>query len=211
MSTPGGWLKQLTVRRTLARFAILFERIWPAVWPPLGVAGLFVVLALLDIPAHLPVAWHVALLTGTGLVILALLVRGLRGLRVPDDAAADRRLEIASGLKHRPLAVLSDRPSQSDPAGDALWQAHLARAARQIRNLRVGVPRPGLARLDRRALRGGLLVGLIAAFVIAGEDAPSRLAAAVEPNLPRPPAAPQTELQAWITPPRYTRVWRPFF
>ena len=43
---------------------------------------------------------------------------------------------------------------------------------RQVRRLRVGLPRPGLARRDRRALRGGLVVALVAALVIAGADAP---------------------------------------
>ena len=43
MNAPGGeldrLLRRLAGRRALARFAILFERVWPALWPPLGVAG----------------------------------------------------------------------------------------------------------------------------------------------------------------------------
>ncbi|MGE0225744.1 MAG: DUF4175 family protein, partial [Acetobacteraceae bacterium] len=206
MSDKATWPRQLATRRVLARVAILFERVWPALWPALGVAGLFLLAALLDLPQRLPVAWHVALLTGTGLTIVFLLFRGLRGLRLPDTAAADRRLEIKSGLTHRPLSVLADRPSQADPAGTALWQAHLARTAAQIRRLRVGAPHPGLARIDPRALRGGLVVALIAAFVIAGGDALSRIAAAMQPNMPRPASAPGAELAAWITPPAYTRL-----
>ena len=54
MNTPGGdfdrLLRRLAGRRALARFALLFERIWPAVWPSLGVAGAFVCAALLDLP-----------------------------------------------------------------------------------------------------------------------------------------------------------------
>ena len=49
-------------------------------------------------------------------------------------------------------------------------------------------------------------LALVAALVIAGPDAPARLAAALEPTLPRTPGAPATELQAWITPPAYTRL-----
>jgi uncharacterized protein (TIGR02302 family) len=203
-------LRRLTGRRALARLAILFEHIWPALWPAIGVAGLFVCAALLDLPRLLPVWVHIGLLAVTALLILGLVVRGLHGIATPDDKAADRRLEVASGLSHRPLAVLTDRPSRGnqgpDVAAVALWQVHVARAVRQVRRLRIGLPRPGLARRDPRALRGALVVALVAAFAIAGEDAPSRLAQAMEPTLPRPAPPPATELQAWITPPGYTRL-----
>ena len=199
-------LSRLRSRRALARLAILFERLWPALWPPLGVAGLFICVALLDVPSVLPPWAHVALLAITGIAILVLLARGLRGLALPDGGAGDRRLELASGLRHRPLSVLTDRPASADGAADALWQAHVARALAEIRRLRVGLPRPGLARYDRRALRGALVLALIATLTIAGSDAPARLARAVRPNLPTEPSAPGTQLQAWITPPSYTRL-----
>jgi len=197
-------LRRLRGRREAARIALLFERIWPALWPPLGVAGLFVCLALLGVPRLLPPWAHTLLLAVTAVAVVILLLRGLRGLATPDDAAADRRLEIASGLRHRPLSVLADRPSSSNPAADALWTAHVARAVRQVRRLRVGVPRPGLARRDRRALRGGLVVALVAALVIAGSDGPARLADAMTPNLPIAPAPQAAQLQVWVTPPSYT-------
>jgi len=199
-------LRRLAGRRALARLTILFEHVWPALWPPLGVAGLFVCLALLDLPRYLPPAWHLALLGGTVAAIVLLAVRGLRSIRTPDDTAADRRLERASGLQHRPLAVLTDRPAQHDPAGVALWQAHLARTVRQVRHLHVGTPHPGLPRRDRYALRAALVVALIATFGIAGQDAPARLAAALQPTLPRLPEPTATQLQAWITPPPYTHL-----
>jgi uncharacterized protein (TIGR02302 family) len=211
MNAPGGdsdrLLRRLAGRRTLARIAILFERIWPALWPPLAVAGLFICAALLDLPRLLPPWLHIALLLVTPLVILALLLHGLWNIVAPDDRAADRRLELASGLPHRPLSVLTDRPSGGpDSASLALWQAHVMRAVRSVRQLRVGLPRPGLARRDPRALRAALLLALIAAAVIAGDDAPSRLAMALQPTLPRETPPPATELQAWITPPAYTRL-----
>jgi hypothetical protein len=70
MNAPGGdfdrLLRLLAGRRALARHAILFERIWPAVAAP-GVAGAFVCAALLDLPRLLPPWWHIALLAVTGL------------------------------------------------------------------------------------------------------------------------------------------------
>jgi uncharacterized protein (TIGR02302 family) len=199
-------LRHLAGRRTLARLALLFERVWPALWPPLGVIGLFLCAALLDLPRHLPPSLHVALLGVTAIALIVLLVRGFKDIDAPDAAAADRRLEVASGLRHRPLSVLTDRPAGRDEVNDPLWRAHVTRAIGQLRRLRVGIPRPGLARRDPRALRAGLLLSLIAALVIAGPDAPDRIAQAFSPNLPHAPAPPGTELQAWITPPAYTRL-----
>ena len=49
-------------RQTLSWLAIYWERLWPALWPVVGLLGLFVALALLDIPPHLPGWLHFALL-----------------------------------------------------------------------------------------------------------------------------------------------------
>ena len=205
-SASAGLPARLIAQRARARLVLLFESAWLAIWPALGVAGLFVIAALLDLPAMLPFLAHVALLAGVAAAVAVLLVFGLRHLRLPAPAEADRRLEQVSGLTHRPLATLTDRPAVSDPVGDALWRAHLARMAGQIQRLRVGMPHPGLPRRDRKALRLGLVVGLIAAFAIAGRDAPHRLMAAVQPAPPRIVITIVTpELRAWITPPHYTR------
>ncbi|MBV8526672.1 MAG: DUF4175 domain-containing protein [Acetobacteraceae bacterium] len=198
------FLEHLKTRRALARLAILFEYIWPALWPPLGVAGLFLCAALLNVPSAFPPQVHLAALLGVSGLLVGLLYRGLRGLRRPSDTTADRRLEQATGLRHRPLTALADQPAHADPATAAIWKAHLSRVYAELRRLRVGLPRPGLARRDPRALRGGLVVALIAALVIAGPDAPSRLTAALYPHWASSPPPPETKLQAWITPPAYT-------
>ena len=140
-------LRRLAGRRALARAAIVFERVWPAIWPPLGVAGLFVLVALLDLPRLLPPGVHLALLVLTGLTIAGLLVRGLAGIAAPDDNAADRRLELASGLTHRPLSVLTDVPAHQEASGLVLWRAHVARggAAGTAAARRVAASGPGAA------------------------------------------------------------------
>jgi len=199
-------LPRLAERRALARGAILFEQLWPALWPAAGLLGLFTCAALLDLPAMLPPWLHLAVLVAFGAGVIVLLARDLRGIRLPDDRAADRRLETRSGLIHRPLSVQTDRPAQTDSVSLALWQIHAARAHAQVGRLKVGLPQPGLARRDPRALRCGLLVCLLAALVIAGKDAPARLAAALDPSFPLAMGVPATELQAWITPPAYTNV-----
>ncbi len=209
-------MTNLTGLRFLARCALLFEAVWPALWPPLGVVGLFVCFALLDLPALLPIWAHLLLLAATALAIATLLFAGLRRVRLPDRKAADRRLETASGLSHRPLSVLSDRPATTDtdatgpdataPDVNALWHAHVARATRQIASLKIGPPRPGMARRDPRALRTAVILGMIVCATIAGRDAPGRLSAALHPSLTAFAPAPPPELRAWITPPSYTRL-----
>ena len=199
-------MKSLDKPRFLARAALLIEAVWPALWPPLGVAGLFLSIALLDLLPLLPPWAHAAVLAATVIAILVLLYRGLRRVRLPNQAAADRRLEASSGLSHRPLVALSDRPAQLDDDAAALWQAHLTRMSSQIKGLRVGIPRSDLPRKDKRALRAAVILGLVVCFTVAGRDAPSRVAAALHPGwTPLPPSIPP-ELRAWITPPSYTSL-----
>ena len=195
-------LRRLVRLRLRARAALLFERAWPAAWPPLGVLGLFLCVALLDLPRMLPPALHILLLAGFAIAFAWTLVRGVREIRLPSDAEADRRLERATGLRHRPLSVLTDRPAL--PGADGLWRAHVLRAVGQVGRLHVGLPRPGLAARDRRALRAGLLVALAAVLVIAGDDGRSRLARAFVPALASATPPAPTEVQGWITPPAYT-------
>ena len=69
-------LPGLRRRRAMARAVLLFERVWPVLWPPAGVIGAFFCAALLDLPAALPPMVHLLLLVATGLAAAGLLVRG---------------------------------------------------------------------------------------------------------------------------------------
>jgi uncharacterized protein (TIGR02302 family) len=200
LSPPPG----LAWRRLLAWAVLWFERLLPALLPAARVAGLFLIVALLDLLPSLPWWAHAGVLAGTGLAVLALLWRGLSRLVPPDATAADRRLEQDSGLTHRPLAALTDRPATNDPTSLALWRAHVARGLSRVRRLRLRWPHPGLAMLDLRALRHAVLLGLVVTLAIAGRDAPARLTAAFKPGLPPPGAAREMQIQAWVTPPSYT-------
>ncbi|WP_277751847.1 DUF4175 domain-containing protein [Dankookia rubra] len=201
---PAGLAAALRRRRRLARLALFWEAAWPRAWPVLGLLGLFLVVALLDLPQQLPGPLHILLLLGFAGLLGWAGWRAWRGFRLPDDAGAERRLERMSGLRHRPLAALSDRPSGTDPAGLALWQVHQQRAAAQIRRLRIGSPRPGLPARDPRALRAAVLLGVVAALTVAGTEAPERLRRAVTPAFAGPPPTPSLKLEAWVTPPGYT-------
>ena len=106
-------------RLYLARAALLWERVWPAMWPALGVAGVFAVLGLFDLLPRLPAALHAAVLAVLAAAFAAALVDARRSIAIPDRLAARRRLERASGLAHRPLAALADRPSTPLDAASA--------------------------------------------------------------------------------------------
>ncbi len=194
----------LTRRRRLARAALWWERAWPALWPALCLAGAGLLVALLDLPRLLSPSAHAVLLALFAIGMVALLWRGARRLSLPAAAEADRRLERRSGLAHRPLAALVDKPAAATAEQMALWRAHVARAASQLRRLRVGWPSPGLAARDLRAVRGALVVALVAAFGIAGSDAPHRLLRAVTPGFAAAPLPAPPRVEAWITPPSYT-------
>jgi uncharacterized protein (TIGR02302 family) len=197
-------LAPLSRRRRLARLALAWEAIWPAIWPALGVLGVFLTIALLGIPLLLPGWARMLVAAGFLAGFVVALRRGLRGFRWPGDDPADRRLERESGLDHRPLATLTDRPAGEDPVAQAVWQVHRDRVLSSVRRLRVGLPRPGLARRDPIALRAALGLSLLAALIIAGPEAPERLRRAFAGEVAMPAAPPPMRLEAWITPPAYT-------
>jgi uncharacterized protein (TIGR02302 family) len=193
-------------RLALARLALLWERLWPALWPALAVAGTALACALFDLPARLPPVLHWAFLVVAALLFAGALIRGLGRLRFPGRDAARRRIETASGLSHRPLAVLEDRLAggANDPASQALWQAHLARMAEAAKRLRVGAPAAGLLRRDPYALRAALGLALLLGAIDAGGDWADRIVRSLEPNFTFGPPAAGVALDIWVTPPEYT-------
>ena len=200
----GRALRRLGRLRARARAALLWESLWPRLWPVLGVVGVFLVLALSGFFLLLHPLPHLVLLAVLTAGLILAVLHGARGFAVPDEPAADRRLERASGLPHRPLAALHDRPAGGDATSLALWRVHQAREAARIRALRAGTPRPGLPARDPRALRTGLAVALVAALVAAGPEAPERLRRALWPATLPPAPGLAAQLEAWVTPPTYT-------
>ncbi len=197
---------RLAGRRAQARRILWIERVWPALWPAIAIVGAWVAVALFDVPSLLPTWWHLIVLAALATAIGGATWHGLRRVQRPTDAEVDRRLELASGVKHRPLVVLEDRPATVDPATARLWTAHKERAAAQVAQLRAGWPHPGIPQRDVRATRAALAVVLVAGLVVAGAEAPGRVLHSVWPGLPEGTAAPAPQLQVWLTPPTYTGV-----
>lgn len=200
--------RHLDRKIVFARAALLWERLWVALWPPLGVAGAFAALALFDLLPALPGWLHVAVLAGFAAAFAAVLWRARAVLAPPSEAAAERRLERVNALDHRPLATLRDRlaAGTGDAGTEALWRLHRRRLLRRLARLRVGLPSPGLPARDPLAVRALLFVVLVVAVAAAGRDAPSRMLRAVTPTIGAGNGAASVALDAWITPPAYTRL-----
>jgi uncharacterized protein (TIGR02302 family) len=186
----------------VARAFVGWERVWPALWPATGIAGLFIAAALFRLFTPLPWTLHAfvlaVLITGTGL--LAYL--NLRVFAFPEWSDGARRLERDSGLAHRPISEASDAllSGAGDAFAEELWHAHLRRRLAGILRLRLSPPRSGLARKDPRALRYVVLLLIAAGILVAGRNSLERLLGAFSSEGSGTNAA----LDAWIDPPAYT-------
>jgi len=188
-----------------AKFVLWIEALSLAAWPLLAAIAAILAIGLLGLPALLPAWLHIALLAAAAAGLGLLVTRGVAGFRRPADADAEHRLEQDSGLKHRPFASLRDLPSETaQPAQLHLWRLHQARARAAIAGVRLGPPRPLLAMHDPFALRAAALLVLISATIIAGPQAPGRLAAFLFPGLPDVFTTATPTIQAWLEPPAYT-------
>lgn len=190
-------------RVTLAWASLGVERFWPLLWPAGGVVGLFLILALANVFVYLPAWLHLIGLLGFAAAIAAAVLWSLRQTSVPTRDQAVRHLEQSSGLEHRPLSTLEDKPATGTDEDTArLWHAHRRWVLHHIDRLRVAWPRLSLAARDPHALRI-LLALVVAALAIANwSEVPGRLAAALSPGLAQG-NVPAT-FEAWITPPAYT-------
>ncbi|MGZ5889561.1 MAG: TIGR02302 family protein [Hyphomicrobium sp.] len=186
-----------------SRITLYFERLWPRLWLILGVAGLFLLVSLLNVWAHLPQPAHIALLAGFAMAALAAVIYAAR-VNYPGREEAVRRLERASGIPHRPASSYEDTitANAEDPRTSAIWQAHRARLAAAMARLRVGPPHPRTDRADPVALRALLLLGVVAVASLVGDSAADRLRSAFRFNSLA--ALASARLDAWVTPPSYT-------
>ncbi|MEX2453756.1 MAG: TIGR02302 family protein [Rhodospirillaceae bacterium] len=206
--TRRGLIRGLRGLLARARLSLAWEAVWPAVWPAAGIAGAFVALALLDIFQMLPAWFHTLFLAGFAAAFGFALYRAARTLTLPSRDDALRRIELASGLEHRPLEALQDRlpDGVTDPMTRALWEAHQRQMAQRIRNLRTGVPQPGLARRDPLALRFAVALMLVVGAVAAGPETVERLGRAFVPEFGSVGKMQEARLELWIAPPEYTRL-----
>lgn len=186
-----------------ARWALFWERLWPALATLATALGLFLAVSWLGLWLWLPpLARAAGLLLFIALTIAAAVPFFF--LRMPGAPDGLRRLDRSSGVVHRPATAMADTlaiPAQ-DPHALALWNAHLERARRAAASLKAGRPAPRIAWRDPYALRGLVLIACIATFFAAGGERFKRVAAAFDWHGVMVPA--NFRVDAWVIPPLYT-------
>lgn len=205
----GGRRDPLAGKLALAKAVLAWERVWPSLWLPICIAISFIALALIGVPTwigDLTYGWgHLALLMILAGLFLWSLRRGVVRWTPASHEDAVRRLERDSGLAHRPVSSLADRPADAgDRMGLALWEAHQKREAARLKGLKVSAPEPSMARLDKYGLRAGLALALVLGLAIAAGNPGQRIALAFQPDLRAPYGAAPPTLDVWIDPPAYT-------
>lgn len=202
-AAPLGRLERAVLR---AKAALIWEAAWPRLLPVLTVTGLFVALSWFGVWRMVPDLMRLAML---GLFAVALAYSLIRLLRfeLPEETTAVHRVEVRSGLDHRPASGLRDTLSEvsDDPAARALWAAHRKRLLSQMRDLRAGAPDPQMARRDPNAWRFVVPVLLAAAFFVANGEYVTRIGEAFNAVETPVPATVSARIDAWIDPPSYTR------
>ncbi|MCY4239989.1 MAG: DUF4175 family protein [Rhodospirillaceae bacterium] len=193
------------LRSGLSWLALTWEQLWPRFWVSVAIVILFAALVLFDVLPLLPGLLHAGVLAVFGIGFLFAAAWGFRRLRLPRRLAADRRLERTSGLEHRPLTTVRDAVAvgSGDAFSEAIWNLHQEKARAALENLRVGAPRPRVARRDPFALRGLAVIFLVLGLTVGWSDSSDRFARAFLPNFESGVTEPVT-VEAWFTPPDYT-------
>jgi uncharacterized protein (TIGR02302 family) len=188
---------------TRAKWVILWERLWPALASIATAVGLFLAVSWLGLWLWLPpMGRAVALFCFAVLTAAATLPAFF--LRVPTRHDRLRRLDVVSGLAHRPATAIADNMAtpENDAWSKALWRAHVEQALARVRNLRAGLPSPRLPVRDPFAFRALVLILAVATFFAAGGERGHRIAAAFDwQGVVLPP---NFRLDAWVSPPTYT-------
>ncbi len=190
----------------MARAALFWERLWPALWLPSAVLGAFLALSLLDILPQLPPWAHAAVLTIFAIALVTAIWRAFASLDLPEEAAGRRRLEVASELTHRPLSGIDDQLAlgSGDPVSRALWEAHRRRLAARLARLRVGWPAAGWGRTDILGVRAAIGLALVIGVAASWGEGFDRVARALSPDVAATAAGPGVTLDLWVNPPAYT-------
>jgi uncharacterized protein (TIGR02302 family) len=184
-----------------AEYAIAWERVWPHLARLLTLAGLFLTVSWAGLWLALPSLARTAglvLFAAAAIAVLWPLIR----FHWPTRTDALGRLDRGTGIRHRPATALSDTVTTRDPVALALWQESRARTLASLTRIRAGLPSPRLVIHDPWAVRGLVVIMMVAAYVAAGDERSLRVASAFDWNGVLAPT--NIRVDAWVTPPVYT-------
>ncbi|NWH08719.1 MAG: TIGR02302 family protein [Alphaproteobacteria bacterium] len=200
-----GFPFRVEARIWASRIALTGETVWPLLWPALGIIAVFTGLSLFEFWALVPAWAHASAIILSVMATLIALAYSFEDFVLPARADAIRRLERTNRLEHRPLIALEDRPAAPiDGAAAQLWRIHRQRMAERLKDLVIALPRSLMSGRDPNALRVLAALFVAAGLIASGSDAPRRFLAGFAPRLTGSATLPVT-LDAWITPPAYTR------
>ena len=84
----GAWRKRYRLFMELARASLTWERLWPRAWPAVGIAAVFVAVALMDWLPMLPFWLHSIILIGFAAAFGFMVRGGMAGFRAVDEQTA---------------------------------------------------------------------------------------------------------------------------
>jgi uncharacterized protein (TIGR02302 family) len=186
-----------------AWWTILWERLWPALASVAVAVGIFLTVSWAGLWLWLPPLGR-AIVLFVLVVLLAVAAVPLFRFRLPSTFDGLRRLDRASGLKHRPATAIADElaAGEQDQVSQALWRAHVEQALRAANELKAGTPRPRLYLFDPTAVRALVLLLVCATFFAASGERVKRITAAFD--WAGVVQAKNFRVDAWVTPPAYT-------
>ena len=186
------------------RAALLWERVWPALWPASAILGVFVAAGLFDLYSYMQWQFHTLLLLGAFSAAGYYLYKNFEHFVAPNWEDGARRVERDSTLEHRPITEQRDRIAAGvgDAYAEALWRAHVRAMLARIGKLRVNLPSPKLGERDPYYLRYAVVLLLVVGVAVAGSQWRSRIAFALSPDAGSDSGS--AALDAWINPPAYT-------
>src|SRR4051794_174708 len=186
-----------------AWWAILWERIWPALASIAVAVGVFLAVSWAGLWLVLPPLGR-AIALFVLILLLAVAAVPLFRFRLPSTFVGRRRLDRGSGFKHRPATAIADEiaAGEQDQVSQALWRAHVEQALRAANALKAGTPRPRLHLFDPVAVRALVVLLVCATFFAASGERVKRVTAAFD--WAGVVQAKNFRVDAWVTPPAYT-------
>ena len=196
-------LKGLAGPLRLTRIGMIAERATQAFWPFWSVCMLAIALVMLGVQDFISPRAAMLVAALFGLSAIWTLIYGLRLFRWPSQTEATARLD--NTLQGHPISALNDTQviGADDVASKAVWQAHLARMATQIKGAKPAPADLRVASKDPYALRYVAVLALLVALLF-GSISKVASVGDIATGQGGTTLATGPSWEGWIEPPAYT-------
>ncbi len=184
--------------------SVFAERFWASFWPALSVVFAFIGLAALRVFPWLGNGGHLALLLVFIVLFAVAALRFGAKFQRPSMKEVRRAVEKQSGLLHRPLEAILDRPITTSPETAMLWAKYQARLKGLWSRTKIHRPQADIASHDKYSLRYVAIVLLLAGLAVGQRETLFRVTQALNPDIKGYLRVNAGALDVWITPPEYT-------